>query len=430
MANPAYSGRIPRYAAPVNVDMLLALWVQAPKGQVRRMASSWLRSARVWLRSALVLGAVAAPVILMAGPAQAALSSGNWTAATIPAGFDLVNAAPLAPVSCVHGTRFCVVVAGDDDVTGVNNAIGQGDLVTTNGGASWTGYTDLPSTSMYVTAISCPTVSVCWASGPGPSDQPEVARSADGGQTWTLATPADWANAPYSWWPNAIDCVTAATCWLVGETANSIQNPEVAETTNGGSTWTTFSNLPAVTPDANGDTYLLNGISCISPRSCVAVGGLNGFGPATVISTTNGGASWSMSSDPELGNVQDLVSVSCLPGPSTVTPIICHAAGISITAAGAVELTSRNGGASWSGLQTFDNNGWLNSISCADIAHCWAASAGTTVALAGTSNGGASWSTVTSDMPGEDGSVSCATAEFCVATTDGALWVTRNDGGL
>jgi hypothetical protein len=63
------------------------------------------------------IGAAAAPLILMAGPAQAALSSGNWTAATLPAGFDLVNAAPLSPVSCVRGTRFCVVVAGDDDVT-------------------------------------------------------------------------------------------------------------------------------------------------------------------------------------------------------------------------------------------------------------------------------------------------------------------------
>jgi hypothetical protein len=37
---------------------------------------------------------------------------------------------------------------------------------------------------------------------------------------------------------------------------------------------------------------------------------------------------------------------------------------------------------------------------------------------------------VTSDTTNEDGSVSCATAAFCVATTDGALWVTHTDGGL
>jgi hypothetical protein len=393
------------------------------------MASSWLRSARKWSRSALILGAVAAPVILMAGPAQAALSGGNWTAATIPAGFDLAYGDQF-PVSCVRGTKFCVAVGDDDDVTGPNDSIGQGDLVTTNGGRSWTGYTDLPSASLDVTAISCPTVSECWASGPGPQDQPELAKSTDGGQTWTLATPAGWASADYVWWPDDIDCVSASTCWLAG-TNEQVTTPVVAETTDGGATWTTFSNLPAGTADSYGDTYGLNGISCVSARICVAVGGINGGpGPAAVISTTDAGASWSMSADPELANAQNLFSVSCLPGPSTVSPLICHAAGTALEAAGPVEMTSRNGGASWSGLQTFDNTGWLNSIFCADVAHCWAAGAGTTVALVGTSNGGASWSTVTSDTTNEVGSVSCATVDFCVATTDDDLWVTTDDGGL
>lgn len=384
------------------------------------------------LRAALIVGtAIALPAILMAGPAQAALSSGNWTAATLPANFDLVNAAPLSPVSCVRGTQFCVVVAGDDAVLGVNGVIGQGDLVTTDGGASWTGYTDLPSASMTVTAISCPSVRVCWAAGPGPSDQPEVASSSDGGQTWTLATPAAWASASYSWVPNAVDCVSASTCWLAGTTSNSTQNPVVAETVDGGATWTTFSNLPAVPPDPNGDTYGLNGISCISARICVSVGGVNGGpGPAAVISTTNGGASWSLSNDQSLASVQQFFSVSCLPGPWGFGPVICQAAGSALEAAGPVELVSRDGGSTWSGLQTFGDTGWLNSISCAGIRHCWAAGSGTTVALVGTDNGGASWSTVTSDTSNEDGSVSCATADFCAATTDGALWVTSNDGGL
>jgi hypothetical protein len=163
----------------------------------------------------------------------------------------------------------------------------------------------------------------------------------------------------------------------------------------------------------------------------VSVGGINGGArPAAVISTTNGGASWSLSADPALASVQQFFSVSCLPGPSAINPVICHAAGSAPEAAGPVELTSPNGGGSWSGLQTFGSTGWLNSISCADIQHCWAAGSGTTVALVGTDNGGASWSTVTSDTANEDGSVSCATAGFCAATTDGGLWVTSNDGGL
>jgi hypothetical protein len=199
------------------------------------MAPLSRRAPRIRLRAAVILGAaITAPVILMGGSAQAALSGTGWSAAVLPPSFDLVNAAPLSPASCVRGTRFCVVVAGNDAVVGVNGLIGQGDLVTTDGGAHWTGFTDLPSASMTVTAISCPSTKICWVSGPGPSDQPEVANSADGGKTWTLATPADWANAAYSWWPNSIDCVSTTTCWLAGQTANSTQNPEVAETTNGG----------------------------------------------------------------------------------------------------------------------------------------------------------------------------------------------------
>jgi hypothetical protein len=59
-----------------------------------------------------------------------------------------------------------------------------------------------------------------------------------------------------------------------------------------------------------------------------------------------------------------------------------------------------------------------------------AAGAGTTVAPAGTSNVGSSWSTVTSDTTNKAGSVSCATASFCVAATDGDVWVALNGGGL
>jgi hypothetical protein len=395
------------------------------------MASLWHRAARMRLRAGLVVGAaITASTFLAASPAQAALSGTGWTAATVPANFDFTDA-PLSPVSCVAGTQFCVVVTDDLSVQGVNGSIGQGDLVTTDGGAHWTGHAIQPSASISVLAVSCPTTKVCWLAGAGPSDQPEVAKSMNGGTTWKLATPADWANAAFSWWPNSIDCVSATTCWLAGETANSIQNPEVAVTTDGGRAWTTFSNLPAVTPDSSGDTYLLNGISCVSARNCVAGGGINGgSGPAAVISTADGGATWSLSSDPALADVQQVFGVSCLPGPATTSRPVCHATGFAIQAGGPIALTSPDGGATWTVTPAFDSTGWLASISCADASHCWAAGGGTTVALVGTTDGGASWSTVTSDTTNEIGQVSCATTTFCVAATDSALWVTNTNGGL
>lgn len=63
-------------------------------------------------------------------------------------------------------------------------------------------------------------------------------------------------------------------------------------------------------------------------------------------------------------------------------------AGSALLAAGPVALASRNGGATWGGMQTLDSTGALNSVSCATPRNCWAAGAGTSVSLAGTSNGG------------------------------------------
>lgn len=378
----------------------------------------------------LALVAALAAAVGTASPAQAALSGSAWSQQRLPPDFvvaDGSNGPPLSPVSCVPGTRFCLVVAADEAVTVNGFLIGQGTLVTTDAGQTWTGYDGLPST-FQVTAISCASTSVCWASGSGWAAEPHVAKSTDGGRTWTDVSPPDWANA--LWRPNAIDCVSASTCYLAGtDGSQGLQDPAAAKTTDGGAHWTVFSNLPTFTsPDPNG-TYALNGISCISAQSCVAAGGLNeADGTATVISTTDGGSTWNRSADPSLANLQQFFSVSCLPADEG--GLACTGTGSALAAAGPVALVSRDGGATWGDMQTLDNTGWLNSVSCATPSHCWAAGAGTSVSLAGTSNGGMSWSTVTSDTTNQDGSVSCLSVRICVATTDNGLWVTASDGGL
>jgi hypothetical protein len=381
------------------------------------------------IAGALALVAAVVTSVGTAVPAQAALSSGNWAEQALPANFviaDGSNGPALSPVSCVQGTRFCLVVAADQAVTVNGFSIGQGTLVTTDAGHTWTGYAGLPST-FRVTAVSCVSVSVCWAAGPGWEDEPHVAESTNGGQTWTDVSPPSWADA--LWWPNAIDCVSADTCYVAGtNNASDLQNPAAAKTTNGGASWTVFTNLPTFTSSDPNGTYVLNGISCISARSCVAAGGLNeSDGTATVVSTTDGGSTWSRSLDPSLANVQQFFSVSCLRAGGVPA---CMGAGSALEAAGPVALASHDGGATWGGMQTLDTTGWLNSVSCATVRNCWAAGAGTSVSLAGTSNGGETWSTVTSDTTNQDGSVSCLSIKVCVATTDNGLWVTSNDGGL
>ena len=369
-----------------------------------------------------------------AAPAQAALSGTGWTAQTLPANYlvgDGNDGPPLSPVSCVAGTQFCAAIVTDSANLLNGYIIGQAAVVTLDSGQDWTGYATLPASIEQFTGLSCPSATVCWASGTDWNGEPAVAQTTDGGQTWTDMTPTAWSTVTWSVNPNGIDCVSANTCWLAGQDwGPSGVSPAVVKTTDGGTTWTTFSNLPTfVSADPNG-TYQLNGISCTSAQVCVAGGGLNeADGTATVISTTDGGATWTKSTDPTLSRLQQVFSVSCLPAPDGGPPV-CRGAAVASAAAGPVAVISQDGGATWRAVRPFDTTGWLNSISCPDLRHCWAAGSGTTVALAGTRNGGGSWSLVTSDTTNEDGSVSCLSAQVCVATTDNALWVTSDGGGL
>jgi hypothetical protein len=271
---------------------------------------------------------------------------------------------------------------------------------------------------------------VCWVTGTTwATGGPAVAETTDGGATWTDMTPAAWATAV--WFANAIDCVSATTCWLAG-TAGNLDNPSMAETTDGGAAWTIFGNLPTfVSGDPNG-TYTLNGISCVSADSCVAVGGLNlGDGKAQAISTTDGGATWNRSTDPTLSGAQQMFGVSCLPDANGNTTCIgVGSALLSPSSSESLAFISHDGGATWAPNGTFTDNGWLQSVSCASTQNCWAVGAASTDALLGTSDAGGSWSTVTSDTTNEQGSVSCLSVSVCVATTDNGLWVTSDDGGL
>ena len=390
----------------------------------------WALAGTAATAACLVLSVQASPAqaapVTRAAPAQpAALSSADWAEVSLPSSY-YVGDTP-SPVSCVRGTRFCVAIT-EDSANIVNGSfIGQAAMVSTDAGKSWRGYATLPST-LTLTALSCVSATVCWASGTDFNGEPGVAETTDAGHTWTNMSLASWGTA--TWWPNSIECVSSATCWLMGQDEpHGLVTPALLETTNGGATWTQLSNLPTVTSaDPNG-TYQLNGMSCVTALSCVAVGGLNyGDGKSVAITTTDGGSSWALSADPTLADSNELFSVSCLP--TTSGAVHCAAAADALEGAGPVTLVSKDGGATWGRRQIFDDTGWLNSISCGTLRHCWAAGAGTSVGLLGTQDGGTSWSAVTSDTTNQVGTVSCLNGQVCVAAIDDGLWVTRDDGGL
>ena len=187
--------------------------------------------------------------------------------------------------------------------------------MTTDGGTSWTGYTGQWDASVTFNSISCVSTSVCWAAGTDQTGSGAVAESTNGAKTWTLKTPAFLADSGGTRTLKSIDCVSATTCWLAGVSQATSQGPEVDETTDGGATWTSFSNLPGHSPS----TTLMGPTPSTGSRApqrltCVVVGGLDYYdGKAQVIATTDGGATWSLSPDPALAGLQQLFSVACLP---------------------------------------------------------------------------------------------------------------------
>ncbi len=172
-------------------------------------------------------------------------------------------------------------------------AVGEGAAVSTDGGATWT-YEGTGTNQLI--SVSCGTAgAACLAVGPNPLgvSQPTATGildiSTNGGATWTQENSNLPASTPTI---QGVSCVGSTDCMVVGE---SPQGPTgtlvIARTTDGGATWTAetgptgFGNLPAnILPQG------FPAISCSSGTSCVVAGG-NSSGPLISV-TANGGQTW------------------------------------------------------------------------------------------------------------------------------------------
>lgn len=328
---------------------------------------------------------------------------------------DGMNGPPISPVSCAPGTSHCVAVLASTSVTTGLGKIGQA-VAATDDMENWTAHYSLPAQFSQVLSVSCPTASHCVAVGVSDADTSVIAVSTDGGSTWSLANLTAFASAPG--WAQAITCPSALVCYVAGGDQVPYV-PMMAESVDGGTDWTLLDHeLP-------GGSYNLDAISCPSALSCVAAGQTAAEGPATVIFTTDGGSNWVASSSSVLDGLAGIFALSC---PSGTT--VCFAGAAAIGAGGPAVATSSDGGATWSTLSLPYGTGWISSITCPDAQTCWAAGGGTTLSLAETSNG---WSTSTpllGSTTNQDSSVSCASTEFCIATTDNELLATTDNAGL
>lgn len=256
------------------------------------------------------------------------------------------------------------------------DAVTQASMIlsTTDGGTHWS-HRSRTISPYNISGISCPDTTHCVA-----TSDTKVFATSDGGATWT-EKPTIGSTPIFE----AIACTDSTRCFATGYAAlphsSDIMNSSgidfVTATTDGGSTWTAKFARGA----GNGVILDYSSISCPTADTCL-VGGFNSAvsnGPNQAISlrTQDAGATWTTGSapvglvDPSLSRDVVVLGVSCS------TPVDCVATGsIKVTSpsAGAVSFVTHDGGATWAS-HAFIGVGYdFNAVSCPDRLHCFAVS--------------------------------------------------------
>ncbi len=316
----------------------------------------------------------------------------TWTPQTLPTGVG-----GLSGVSCAS-TTSCI-------------AVGGGHIIATvDGGVTWI---KKKIKGVLFTGISCASPTSCVAVGNTfPDEIGHAFTTVDGGTIWTEGS------LPTDVLLNGVSCAASTDkCVIVGRYDGEYGDVDILYTSaNGGATW-------SGRPVPSGVSYL-NGVSCPSAKSCVAVGPST-MGPSSIIVSNDGGKAWTNEPVPS-----GTGATGPLAGVSSATTADCVAVvAIGSVVYGGQALTTSDGGATWT-LENLSAGTGANSVSCASVADCVAVGTTETGDVITTSDGGSTWTN--QQLPnaaGPLGSVSCSTVSSCV-TTDGGHLLTTSDGAL
>ena len=212
----------------------------------------------------------------------------------------------------------------------------------------------------------------------------------------------------------SVSCATAVNCVAAGTYSPTRAGapfadylPLLATTNTAGASWSTSAPPPGF--------WELSGVACPTISRCVAVGGLSSGVGVPILVSNDGGTTWSV---PGVSGL----SISGLKGVSCPTANFCMAAGtaglpgaVFYTAVNYI-VTTENGGATWS-VSTIpsalfgSSGGSITSITCSSPADCDVSDPGTVVS---TTDGGGSWtaSTLPGTAPAVSG-LSCGTSGSC-----------------
>jgi len=278
---------------------------------------------------------------------------GHWSSVSV--------ASPLDAVSC-GDSEHCVAV-------GAGGAFFTGD-----GGKSWVPAASGPSSSGG--SVSCPSSDDCWAFGPS---QGTMIASTDGGSSWTAESwtapsqTSGFGGGPYTFSYAtllSIDCPSTTVCVAVGraiytwtpspETTLPQQTegiPIVITTHDGGQTWSA-----QLGPNNGGISDGFFRVSCTSSQQCLVTGTSGGQ-----LTSNDGGATWS-------GSWSGRPTQFAANGLFCVNASDCLEVGNSLDGKyGSPVMVTSDGGTTWAPQALPDSTAQLQSVACVSVTSCWAA---------------------------------------------------------
>jgi hypothetical protein len=361
-----------------------------------------------------------ATAALLAPPASAAPAS-SWTTVSSPSrGIQ----SSLQAVSCTSSTS-CVAVGSYATGLGYDRT-----LVENWNGSTWTivSSRNQGTGGNVLDGVSCTSSTRCVAVGSYISASNGLQTLAErwNGSAWSItASPNMTAGVSAFDGLNAVSCTSPTSCVAVGDyyyTATG-EYQTLVESWNG-LTWTIVSS-----PNQSNTYNLLDGVSCTSSTSCVAVGSYQP-NDQTLIESWNG-STWSIVASPNQGTESDLSAVSC------TSSTRCVAVGRYSYSSATQTLVESWNGSTWTVVASPDHSGYntLSAVSCISSTSCVAVGwyyinpPSPNQTLVETWNGTA-WTIVASPNKGTqsndlNGGVSCTSSTRCVAVG----WYRNATGG-
>ena len=242
-------------------------------------------------------------------------------------------------------------------------------------GKTWTIQTSPNPTGSYsafLYAVSCPTPTSCFAVGTVNNATRPVKTLVErwNGRTWAIQTTPNPAGS-LDVFLSGVSCPTPTSCFAVGSASSSSSPATTLVERWNGKTWT----IQASPNPAGSLNVFLSGVSCPTPTSCFAVGNSDGLPVKRLVERWNG-KTWTIHTipDPTGSPYASVNGVSC-PSPTS-----CYAVGSVSPAEGtSMTLVEHWNGKTWA-MQASPNPphtviAGLSGVACPTLTNCFAVGA-------------------------------------------------------